>query len=113
MSRRKKITRQQVVDAIASIAFDDIGRYLTFSTDGEGKTAVRIRDSGDIDTRNIQEIAVSRDGRLTFKLYSRERALYRLVELVEPDDRGAKSGLLEALRRSLPEEEEDWEEEDV
>ena len=71
MGRRRKITREKVIDAIASIAFDDIGNYLSYTTDAEGKTTLQVRDSSCVDTRNIQEVSVGRDGRLTFKLYSR------------------------------------------
>ncbi len=98
---RKKLTRKRVVDAIADIAFDDIGRYLGYETDEEGKVLLRVRDSAEVDTRNIQEVSVGRDGRLSFKLYSRERALYKLLDLVEPDRAPAKNGLLAALRQSM------------
>lgn len=107
MPRRKKITREKVIDAIASIAFDDIGRYLSYATDDDGRTVLRVRDSADADTRNIQEVSVGRDGRLTFKLYSRERALYKLVDLVEPDGRKAEDDLLKALQQSFSDDEEE------
>lgn len=105
MGRRRKITREKVIDAIASIAFDDIGNYLSYTTDAEGKTTLQVRDSSCVDTRNIQEVSVGRDGRLTFKLYSRERALYRLVDLVEPDDRQAAGDFMKALQQSFDGEE--------
>ena len=104
MARRRKLTREQVIDAIASIAFDDIGQYLSYESDSEGHTSVRVKDSASVDTRNVQEISVGRDGRLTFKLYSRERALYKRVELVDPDDRRASGSLVKALRQSFEEE---------
>lgn len=105
--RRKKLTRKRVVDAIAAIAFDDIGRYLSFETDEEGKSQVRLKDSGEMDTQNIQEITLGRDGRLSFKLYSRERALYKLVDLVEEDHAPAHTALLAALKAAAPEEDEE------
>ena len=105
MGRRRKLTRERVIDAIASIAFDDIGKYLSYETDAEGRTALHVKDSSCVNTQNVQEVSVGRDGRLTFKLYSRERALYRLVELVEPDDRKASDSLMKALQMSLDEEE--------
>ncbi|MBQ4050142.1 MAG: hypothetical protein IJD13_00795 [Oscillospiraceae bacterium] len=105
MGRRRKITREKVIDAIASIAFDDIGRYLSYTTDEEGKTSLKVKDSACVDTRNIQEVTVGRDGRLTFKLYSRERALYRLVDLVEPDDHQASGEFIKALQQSFDGEE--------
>lgn len=98
---RRKLTRKRVVDAIADIAFDDIGRYLGYQTDEEGKVVLRVRDSSSVDTKNIQEVSVGRDGRLTFKLYSRERALYKLLDLVEPDRAPAQNGLLAALQQSI------------
>lgn len=98
---KRKLTRKRIIDAIAEIAFDDIGRYLSYETDGEGHSQVRLRDSGEIDTRNIQEISLGRDGRLSFKLYSRERALYKLADLVEAEHKPGQTAFLEALRASL------------
>lgn len=102
---KRKITREKVIDAIASIAFDDIGRYLSYETDAEGHTTLRVKDSACVSTKNVQEVSVGRDGRMTFKLYSRERALYKLVDLVEPDGGQAADDLMRALQQSFEEEE--------
>lgn len=92
-----RLTREQVIEAIAAQAFDDIGNYLSFHTGEDGQIHLTLKDSAALNTANIQEIGVSRDGRLTLKLYSRERALFKLCELVEPSVDPGRSGLLEAL----------------
>lgn len=93
----RRLTREDVIEAIAAQAFDDIGNYLSFHTGEDGQVRLTLKDSAALNTANIQEISVARDGRVTLKLYSRERALFKLCELVEPSSDPGRSGLLEAL----------------
>lgn len=97
------ITAKEVLSGITHIAQDDISNYLDFYTGEDGKVVVKMKDSHDIDTRNISEITLGRDGQLKFKLYERDTALYKLAAILglnsqslaameTPDD-----GFLEAL----------------
>lgn len=87
------ITAEEIIKEIASIAKDDIGNYLDFSMksvvvgyddDGpiyEDRIVVDIKDSKDIDTKNISEINIGKDGQFKFKLYQKDTALYKLAEI--------------------------------
>jgi len=89
------VTGKEVLKEIKSIAFDDIGNYLSFRTEktfieygdnGEPvlgyDTVVDIKDSKTINTKNIAEVSRGRDGQFKFKLYSRDTALYKLAEIL-------------------------------
>lgn len=70
------ITAERVLREVASIAFDDIGNYLEFRTNEEsGIVELAIKDSETIDTKNISEISLSKEGTFKFKLYCKDRAL--------------------------------------
>ena len=84
--RRTEITQDMVLKELADIAFDDIGKYLEFKTVetleefmGEKykvyKTIAAVSDSKDVDTKNIQEVSIGRDGQFKFKLYNKATAL--------------------------------------
>ena len=87
-SARTEITADQVLRELWSIANDDIKNYLTFkpivvatTQDADGKLVehhaidVAIKDSTKINTRNIAEVSVGKDGQFKFKLYCRDTAL--------------------------------------
>ena len=79
------ISAERVKAEIAHMAFDDIGRYLSFS-EGENGFEVHCKPSSEIDTRSISEVAVGTGGKVTLKLYSKERALFKLWEIVSGED---------------------------
>ena len=74
-------TPERVRAEIAHMAFDDIGRYLRFY-EGDKGFEVHARCSDEIDTRNISEVSVGTGGKVTLKLYSRERALLKLWDIL-------------------------------
>lgn len=88
--RRTEITQDKVLKELAKIAFDDIKNYLEYKTvqtvvaydDGEPiidyRTIVDLKDSATIDTRNISEITIGKDGQFKFKLYCKDNALVQL-----------------------------------
>ena len=89
------IEAKDIIQELIDIAFDDIGDYVEFRTekqvvayDDEGdpvieyKTVVELKDSKDIDTKNISEISLSANGTFKFKMYDRAAALYKLAELL-------------------------------
>ncbi|NFC91457.1 terminase small subunit [Clostridium botulinum] len=89
--KRTEIKQDDVVKEFASIANDDIKNYLSFRTekvfvgyDSDGlpvqdyRTIVNMKDSDDIDTKNISEISIGKDGQFKFKLYERDNALIQL-----------------------------------
>ncbi len=82
---------KDVLKELKGIAMDDISNYLSFRTetkevgvDRNGnplidyRTIVQMKDSESIDTRNIQEIRIGKDGQFFFKLYPRDAALTKL-----------------------------------
>lgn len=90
-SKRTEITADNVLNELAHIAFDDIKEYLSFRTgkavtgyDDDGEPIVdftqiiEMKDSDDIDTRNIQEISMSPKDGFKFKLHDKQKALVDL-----------------------------------
>jgi len=87
------ITAEEIIKGIAQIARDDISNYLNFETREvtigvidnvalkEDRITVDIKDSKTIDTRNISEVSLGKDGQFKFKLYERDKALYKLAEM--------------------------------
>lgn len=75
-SKRTEITADRVLKELAHIAFDDIKNYLEFYPDEDSKYGVRIdiKDSREIDTRNIAEVSIGKDG-FKFKTYCKDHAL--------------------------------------
>ena len=89
--KRTEIKQDDVVKEFASIANDDIKNYLSFRTekvfvgyDSDGlpvqdyRTIINMKDSDDINTKNISEISIGKDGQFKFKLYERDNALIQL-----------------------------------
>lgn len=87
------ITAEEIIQGIADIAKDDIANYLEFKTaktvigyeDGEPiidyQVVVDIEDSKTIDTKNISEVSIGKGGQFKFKLYERDKALFKLAEM--------------------------------
>jgi phage terminase small subunit len=83
------VSAKEVLRELKHIAFDDIRNYLSFRTEkqvvayDEGKpvfdyrTIVEVKDSDTIDTRNISEVSVTKDG-FKFKQYCKDNALVQL-----------------------------------
>lgn len=93
VEKKAIITAEEIIKEIASIAKDDMSNYLEFGMknvvvgyddDGpirEDRITVDIKDSKDIDTKNISEISLGKDGQFKFKLYERDKALFKLAEI--------------------------------
>jgi len=97
----KKAEEQAVMSAveilkeIESIAKDDISNYLDFRTEktliGHDKETgdpiisyapvVDLKDSKQIDTKNVSEVSLGANGTFKFKTYCRDTALYKLAEI--------------------------------
>lgn len=89
------ITAEEIIKEIKSIAKDDISNYLSFKTvktvvEHDEETGepiidyapiVNVKDSDTIDTKNISEISISANGTFKFKLYERDKALFKLAEI--------------------------------
>ena len=97
------ITAEEVIRGIANIAKDDIGNYLEYKTvktlvghDDEGepvlgyRTVVDLKDSKDIDTSNISEVSVDSKGTFKFKTYCKDKALYKLADIMGLDEMAKK-----------------------
>lgn len=91
LAKKNLVTVEKVLEEYSHIAFDDIKNYLSFSTemvdvvdDDTGEVtqyprhSVIIKDSKDIDTRNVSEIFLDAKGQLKFKLYPKDSALDKL-----------------------------------
>ena len=90
------ITREEIIAEIASIAKDDMSNYLDFRTektvvayDKETREPIidyapiaELKDSRTIDTKNIKEVSIGKDGQIKLKTYCRDAALYKLAELM-------------------------------
>ena len=59
---------------------------------------MRPADSGLLDTRSIAEVSVGSGGKVSMKLYSKERALFKLYEMLSGEGDEEEGSLLEALR---------------
>lgn len=115
------ISAKEVLRGIAGIARDDISNYLDFrgevtqvDEDCDGnpvlgyKTIVDIKDSKTIDTKNISEISIGRDGQFKFKTYCRDTALYKLADILGlsksntgPSDTRADDNLFDAIGEAV------------
>jgi phage terminase small subunit len=97
------ITAEEVLKGIANIARDDIKNYLSFKTvktvvehdeDGEPiidyRTVVTLEDSDDIDTSNISEVSIDSKGTFKFKRYDKDKALYKLADIMGLDEMAKK-----------------------
>lgn len=93
------VTAEKVIEGIADIAFDDIGNYLEYKTvksvveheeDGrpiiDYRQVIELKDSKDVNTGNISEISISESGTLKIKTYSKDKALYKLAEILGMDE---------------------------
>jgi hypothetical protein len=106
LAKLEVATPERVRAELAHMAFDDIGRYLRFY-EGANGFEVHARPSDQIDTRNIAEVSVGTGGKVVLKLYSKERALLKLWDLLQKDEsESADPGILEALRCMAEEHEE-------
>jgi len=93
------ITAEEVLKGIADIAKDDIGNYLEYKTvktivdhdeDGEPiigyRMVIDMKDSTNVDTKNISEVSISAKGTFTFKTYCKDKALYKLADIMGLDE---------------------------
>lgn len=76
--------KRKVIEEWASIAFADVGDYLDFSSDCDGKTVITLKDSSKCgDTRAVCEVGNAANGTVKLKLYDKENALLQLSKLLE------------------------------
>lgn len=113
------ISAKEVLREIKSIAFDDIKNYLDFRTEktqvseieGEPVIAyapiVDMKDSREIDTKNVAEVSIGANGAFKFKMYCRDTALYKLADILglskEQGGKAPDNGLTAAIRESAQE----------
>lgn len=77
-SKRTQITADNVLTELWGIAQEDIKNFMSFKTDRKGKVQVKIKDSSAVNTKNIAEVSVGKDGQFRFKLYGRDNALIQV-----------------------------------
>lgn len=89
------ISVDEIIKEIVDIAKDDISNYLEFRTDEVflgldengnpihvSRPVVFIKDSRTINTKNISEVSIGKDGQVKLKTYARDTALYKLAEML-------------------------------
>lgn len=101
------IDAKEVLKEIASIARDDLGNYIRFYTD-DGNIKMEIKDSSTIDTKNISEVSIGKDGQFKFKTYCRDTALYKLADILGLSKQKVSvefesDGFIEALKGQVKE----------
>lgn len=75
-SNRTQITADKVLTELWSIANEDIKNFLKFGYDQDTKSIrVEVKDSDTVDTKNVAEVSLGKDGQFKFKLYCRDAAL--------------------------------------
>lgn len=103
----------EVLKEIEGIARSDISEYLAFRTEQtvvgyDKKTGkpimgyapiVDLKDSRTVNTKNIQEVSLGANGSFKFKMYSREVALYKLLDL--HDVKAVEKAKLQLARERL------------
>lgn len=91
MEQEGIISHEKILKEIASIAFDDINNYLEYKRNPDSKFGIDIlvKDSNTIDTKNISEVSIGKDG-FKFKLYCKDVALYKLAEIYGIKDKVGK-----------------------
>lgn len=77
-SKRTAITADKVLREFWSIAQEDIKNFVRFYTDEKGAVKVEVKNSDDVDTKNISEVSLGTNGQFKFKLYCRDNALLQV-----------------------------------
>lgn len=111
------VSAKEILREIKSIACEDIKNFLDFRTEktvvGYGSDGtpifgyapiVDIKDSRDINTKNVAEVSIGANGAFKFKMYCRDTALYKLADLLgiakDQGQKTADNGLLSAIDKS-------------
>lgn len=83
----------EVLRELESIAKDDVSNYLDFRTektlvgrDDDGpifdyRTVIETKDSKSISTKNISEVSIAANGTFKLKLYNRQDAINKLLDV--------------------------------
>lgn len=74
-SKRVEMDADYVLTRYKKIIDDDIRNYLSFDTDELGMPRVHLKKSDDIDTWNITEISIGKDGQFKFKTHCKDDAM--------------------------------------
>ena len=89
----EEILKKRIIDEWASIAFADMGKYLEFSSDADGRAIVELRNSLSCgDTRPICELSQAANGTFKLKLYDKQTALLQLSKLLQLDTESDLAG---------------------
>jgi len=90
-----EINQLYALNKLKKIIEDDISNYLSFESkeiffedeDGEkdsyDKTNIKLKKSSDVDTWNISEISIGKDGQFRFKTHAKDKALYKMMEYLK------------------------------
>lgn len=121
------VTRQQIIEEYAKVAFSDIKDYVTFGTekvfvdyDSEGrpvadwKQIVSMLPSDKVDGTLINEVSISPKGTLTFKLHDKMKALDALAKIFGMFvDKAEISGSIDQILQIVIGDEDDEDEDDI
>lgn len=76
--KKCELNAEYVITRLMRMADDDISNYLKFQMDVLGRIDMSVRDSDTIDTWNISEVSVGKDGQFKFKLHDKKDAVIKL-----------------------------------
>jgi len=116
------LNAEYVLKRLKKIVDDDISNYMKWKTvfekvvntetmqiDVKSNHIVELLDSENIDTWNIQEVSVGKDGQFKFKLHCKDKALFKLGEHFglwsklsdQTDQATALEGLIKSLDKAV------------
>lgn len=75
-----EIDKLWLLQRYKKIVDDKIDNYLQFEGDERGNIKINMKNSADIDTWNISEIKVGKDGQFSFKLNDKKAAMQKIGE---------------------------------
>ncbi len=97
MSRKKKTTQKDVTEGLRHLAFGDIQDAVTLLFETEEGILSSLPS---LDLFNVSEIKRQKGGGMEIKFFDRLRALEKLREIIDTDERQSCISFYEALEKS-------------
>lgn len=97
MSRRKRTTQKEVCDGLRRLAFGEIKDAVSLLFESEESILCSLKS---MDLFNVSEIKRVKGGGMEIKFCDRLKAIDRLAELAESDERQKAQSFYDALEKS-------------
>lgn len=78
-----EIDKLWLLQKYKKIVDDKLSNYLQYEGDERGNMRINLKDSDNIDTWNISEIKIGKDGQFSFKLNDKKAAMQKLGEYMD------------------------------